>query len=167
MPSGKALDVATLAQTVLDGVVAHYATAGVALPDYRAILPGDTQAVAWDTPAVLVTMPLIRPVFTATTGTGAPAGMLVREASVRVQIARDVVDVSGQVSMATITAAGLALALDMGLLSQVLLELCGPSGPLAKYGRATVGDVVPVGPSGKMVAVEGSLAVSVLGTVGP
>lgn len=171
MSSGKALDVATLAATVLAGVVEHYDAAGVELPEYRTIRQGDTRTVAWDEPALLVTFPAIRWGPPSGSGqarpTGPAIGMVVRHAVIGLQLIRLAVDPDGPVTVVTMTAAALIQAQDMGLLSQAIAELCDKAGPLARYGQATPGDVVALGPQGQVVTVETTLAVTVLDTVGP
>jgi hypothetical protein len=59
-----------------------------------------------------------------------------------------------------LTAAGIALMTDAGLLSQALVELGGKGGPLQRLGMATAGDVAVLGPSGGFAAAEGHLTIT-------
>lgn len=169
MAAGQGLDVAAVAEIVLAGVVAHFAASEVTLPDRRVIAPGDPRSIAWDCPQVVVTLGGI--LWGAGPGTNSesalPTGrpvssMTTRHAVVAVQIVRcePVGDGRNPPDPLRVTDAGLALCRDAGLLSQALVELCTPAGPLADYGTALAGAVEVLGPSGGMVGVEGNLTVT-------
>jgi len=166
--AGKGIDVGAVAQTVLDGVVAHFAASEVTLPDRRVIAPGDPRGVAWNCEQLVVTCGGISwgagPGTNSATarGTGNPVSTSgARHTAIAVQIVRcvPVGDEDGPPAAAEVTAAGLALMRDGGLLSQALTELIGRDGALAKAGAGLVG-VEVLGPGGGMAAVEGIVTVT-------
>lgn len=170
MSAGQGIDVGAVAQTVLDGVVAHFAASEVTLPDRQVIAPGDPRSVAWDCEQVVVTCGGINwgaGPGTNTTGTlSRPTGNPVstsgaRHTAIAVQIVRcvPVGDEAGPPPVADVTEAGLALMRDGGLLSQALTEIIGRTGALAKAGAGLVG-VEVLGPGGGMAAVEGIVTVT-------
>jgi hypothetical protein len=169
--AGQFVDVPGTASIILAGVVNHFAASRVELPDRRFIAPGDTRAVAWDCESVTVTCGGILwgqgPGVSASVGrgTGNPVSVGARYAVFAVQIVRSTADVEHDGEdpppPPALTKAGLAMMVDMGLLSQALVELAGKNGPLSRAGMATAGDVVPLGPSGMFAATEGHLAVTV------
>jgi len=173
--AGQGIDVGATAQTVLDGVVAHFAASEVTLPDRRVIAPGDPRGVAWDCEQLVVTCGGINwgagPGTNSATarGTGNPVSTAgARHTAIAVQIVR-CVPVGNPPSgfgdppipppAADVTEAGLALMRDGGLLSQALTELIGRTGALAKAGAGLVG-VEVLGPGGGMAAVEGIVTVT-------
>lgn len=167
MAPGQGIDVAGLAQNTFDAVVAHYAAAsGVVLPDRRIITPGDIRNAAWDCSALIVGFSGLRwgggpgtnSATALPTGRGVSVGL--RHAVITVQVVRDIGDADTDPAPAdVVTAAGLLLAKDAGLLSQALVELT-TTGALKRAGVALVGDVDPIGPSGGFAAVEGTLTVT-------
>ena len=170
MSAGQGIDVGAVAQTVLDGVVAHFAASEVTLPDRRVIAPGDPRSVAWDCEQVVVTCGGINwgaGPGTNTTGTlSRPTGNPVstsgaRHTAIAVQVLRwvPVGDANGPPAAADVTAAGLALMRDGGLLSQALTEIIGREGALAKAGAGLVG-VEVLGPGGGVAGVEGIVTVT-------
>lgn len=171
MPAGQGIDVPAIAQAVMDGVVAHYAplAPAVTLPDRRVIVGGEPRTVAWDCESVLVTCGGIvygqgPGVVTAGQGqrTGNPLGTVLRHTVMAVQIVRCVPawDGTNPPDAAAVTTAGLALMRDTGLLSQALMELCGPNGALRRFGMAVAGAVEILGPAGGMAATEGNVQVT-------
>ncbi len=168
MSAGQGIDVGATAQTVLDGVVAHFAASEVTLPDRQVIAPGDPRSIAWDCEQLVVTCGGINwgagPGTNSATarGTGNPVSTAgARHSAIAVQIVRcvPVGDENGPPAAAEVTAAGLALMRDGGLLSQALTELIGRTGALAKAGAGLVG-VEVLGPGGGMAAVEGIVTVT-------
>jgi len=166
--AGQGIDVGATAQTVLDGVVAHFAASEVGLPDRRVIAPGDPRGVAWDCEQLVVTCGGINwgagPGTNSATarGTGNPVSTAgARHTAIAVQIVRcvPVGDEHGPPAAAEVTEAGLALMRDGGLLSQGLIEIIGREGALAKAGAGLVG-VEVLGPGGGMAAVEGIVTVT-------
>lgn len=175
MSAGQYLDIPTLAQTVLTGVVAHFDAAGGCLPERRIIAPGDTRAIAWDCEAVLVTCGGILwgagpgAGSGSGRGTGNPVSVGARYTVLLVQIVRcsPEPDSIEPPEPALVTEAGLLVMMDMGLLSQALVELCGKNGPLQRAGNAIAGGVEPVGPTGGLVASEGNITISATSLVTP
>jgi hypothetical protein len=166
---GLGLALPDLARRVLDGVVAHYDAVDakckpserVNLPARRVIAPGNPRLVAWDCEQLVVTMSGIG-VGQAPGEGGRPAGRGnpisatgLRHAVFAVQIVRCVPESRDGTSPPpddVLTAAGLALLRDAGLLSQALVEICTQvAGGLGAGAR-----VVP----GAVAGVEGSLAVT-------
>lgn len=168
MPAGKGPDIGWIATTTLDGVVAHFAASEVQLPDRRVIAPGQPRLVAWDCAAVLVTCGGIGWGQGPGTGsgtarpTGNPVAAGARHTVIAVQIVRWVPESDGTnpPDADELTAAGLEVMRDAGLLSQALVDLCGPSGPFKKLGTAIAGAVEILGPSGFMAASEGNLTIT-------
>lgn len=168
MSAGQYVDVGSIARTVLDGVVAHWAplAPAVTLPDRRFIAPGDPRQVAWDDCEMLfVTCAGILPGQSPGAGAGArqtgnPVSVGARHAVFAVQIVRCLDDDGDPPAPDVLTEAGLALLRDAGLLSQALVELCGRTGALRSAGSAVAGAVEILGPSGGRCAVEGSLTVT-------
>lgn len=167
MAAGQYIDVPSIAQTVLIGVVAHFNAAGVELPDRQLIPPGEPRSIAWDCDAVLVTLAGIGVGQAPGQGggarqTGNPTSVGARHAVIVVQIVRCVPEPVGDelTDAEKTTEAGLALIKDAALLSQALAELCGQSGALRRAGSAIAGAVEPIGPSGGYAAVEGNVTVT-------
>lgn len=171
MVAGQGVDVAGLAQAVFDAVVAHYAASTVELPDRRIIAPGDIRAVAWDCPSLIVAFSGLRwgggPGTNSATAlpTGRPLSMGLRHAVITVQIVRAISDNEDTpAAAAVVTAEGLALVRDAGLLSQALVDLVG-GGVMRRAGTAIAGDVDPLGPLGGIAGVEGTLTVTAASVV--
>lgn len=165
MAAGQYIDVPSLAQAVLIGVVAHFNEAGVELPDRQVIAPGETRAIAWDCEAVMVTLAGIGWGQAPGAGSGArqtgnPTSVGARHAVFTIQIIRCAVDAGdGPADAEKLTDAGLVAMRDAALLSQALVELCGRDGALKQAGMATSVSVEMLGPT-DFTAVEGSVAVS-------
>jgi hypothetical protein len=162
MTSGQYIDVPSIAQAVLIGVAAHFADAGVELPDRQVIAPGEPRTVAWDCPALMVTLGGI--VWGQAPGagggarqTGNPISVGVRHAVISVQIVRCAMD---SADAEKLTDEGLIFIRDAAMLSDALLALCRSGGALVAAGSAVPGDVVALGPEGGFAAVEGSLSVT-------
>ena len=171
--AGLGLQVAPIAQLILDGVVAHYAAAqGVDLPKRRVIAAGNPRLIAWEQcEQVVVTMSGIgigsAPGENAGTKTGGQmlSSMGLRHAVYAVQITRHAVDSPDGATApaeAAMTSAGLRIMRDAGLLSQALIEVCNTVAAELPRGATRVqpGAVEMIGPEGGFVAVEGSLAVT-------
>jgi len=172
-PSGQGLNIAELGQSLFDFVVQAYSAAGstAPLPGRQIIAAGDMRQVAWDCEQMSVSLAGIGmdvPDTTPATPGRLKAASL-RHAAFVVQVVRcaavGITTASGvqPPKAEQITAVGTQALRDAGLVSQALFEWCtravstaGPMGILA----ATPGDVVPVGPEGGYVAVEGSVMVS-------
>lgn len=170
MSPGQFINVPRLARTVLDGIIAHYAASQTTLPDMRYIAAGSVQQIAWDCAAVIVSCGgiLWGPAPGSAAGlaqrTGNPVSNILRHTVVTAQILRCATPFDGPTPAfaAASTADGLALMTDAGLLSQALVELCGPNGPpaLKRAGSAIPGNVELLGPAGGFVCCEGHLTVT-------
>jgi hypothetical protein len=169
---GLGLAVADIAQTILDTVVAHFAAAtDVKLPGRRVIAPGNPRLVAWDScEQVVVTMSGIG--VGQAPGEGGTAqgsrnpisAAALRHAVFAVQITRCVPesrDGTRPPPDDQLTASGLAVIRDGGLLSQAMVEVCtAVANGLPAGSRVVPGAVEMLGPEGGFAAVEGSLAVT-------
>jgi hypothetical protein len=163
--SGQYIDVPSIAQAVLIGVVAHFSDAGVELPDRQVIAPGETRSVAWDCEGVVVTFGGLEYGQASNAGGGAkpsgnPINIGVWRAAFVVQIIRCAVDADGgPADPEKLTEAGIVFMKDAALLALALSRLCGPNGPLRRSGMAELGPVNPLGPA-DFTAVEGSVTVT-------
>ncbi len=167
MTLGQYLDLPTMAQLVLDGVVAHFDAAGVELPSHRFIAGGEPRQIAWDCPAVVVSSAGIvwgqGPGTGSATarGTGNPVSIGARHVVFAVQILRCVPVTDGEPPPAVeLTQSGLAIMKDGGVLSQALVEMCGRGGVFQRYGTALAGAVEFLGPEGGIAASEGNVTVT-------
>lgn len=171
MSTGQGIDVGGIAQTVLAGVVAHFAASEVTLPERRIIAPGAPELIAWDCPMVIVTTSGIGlgpapGVGGGSQRTGNPvSAMGLRHAIYAVQIVRQVPEASGAGTRPPaadkLTAAGLGLMRDAGLLSQALIEVCSATSRAIPDAQVAPGAVTVVGPEGGFAGVQGSLAATV------
>lgn len=175
MASGQGLDVAGIAQKILNAVVSHLcAASGITVPERRIIAPGNIRLIAWDNcEQLIVACNGIGNGAAPTQGnttqrTGNPiSAMGLRHAVYAVQLVRctpESTDGGHTPPPAdVVTTAGLALMRDAGLLSQALVEACSSvaaSSPLGRGGSVQPGAVEVIGPEGGMAAVEGSIAIT-------
>jgi hypothetical protein len=173
MAPGQGLDVAGIAQTILNGIVEHYADVAldVALPGRQIIGAGNPRLVAWDCEQVVVTLSGIG--NGAAPGTGdQPRGvgsqissMGLRHAIYAVQIVRchpESPDGTTPPDAAEVTAAGLISMRDAGLLSQALVAVATKigAGGLPPGSRVQPGAVETLGPEGGFSGIEGALALT-------
>lgn len=166
-PSGQGLDVGRIAQVMLDGLVTHWAAAPKAtLPPRRMIAPGSARGIAWDGEGLAVSLGGIG--VGAAPGqdpgpqrTGNPVAMVLRHAVFVVQLVRCTPESHNGVTppdAAEVTAAGLSLMRDAGLLSQALTEITSAvRSELGPGGSVVVGAVDVLGPQGGLAAVEATL----------
>lgn len=174
MTIGQGLAVASIAQNIMDAMVRHFGAAtGVSLPHRRIIAPGDIRLIAHDNcEQFILALAGIglgqAPGQGGTprrTGTPISAGGL-RHAVFAMQIVRFVPesqDGSTPPDADVVTAAGLNLMRDAGLMSQALVEVCAQlaaSLSLGHQGSVQPGAVEMVGPEGGVAAVEGSLVIT-------
>jgi len=169
-PSGQGLNSKQLGQSLLDYIVQAYAVATdtAPLPARQVIAAGDIRLTAWDCEQLvlsLVGVDLDVPQTTPIT-----PGMLkatsLRHVALNVQLIRcaAVSDAKGNPPKPErITEVGTQALRDAGLLSQALFEWTtravshdGPMGILS----AGVGSILPVGPQGGFVGVEGAVIVT-------
>lgn len=168
-PTGQGLNSAELAQSLFDYIVQAYSVAAGTepLPARQVICGGDIRLTSWDCEQFTVNLagididiPQQAPVTA-----GRLKATSLRHVAFTIQIVRctATMDAKGHVKPAEITARGLQSLKDAGLLSQALLEWTtravstdGPMGILA----ASTGAVIPVGPQGGLMGVEGQVVVS-------
>lgn len=171
MPAGLGLNVARPARLILDTLVAHYdAAVGISLPDRRLIAPGAPELIAWDCEMAVVTCSGVNPGPAPGVGglpqrTGRPISSTgVRHAIYAVQIVRSSPEASQggrrPPGAARLTDAGADFMRDIGLLSQVLIDVCTAMDE-EYVGFADAGAVQVLGPEGGYVAAQGALAVTV------
>jgi hypothetical protein len=171
VPAGLGLDVGSVARTILDGLVSHYAAAdGIDLPERRFIAPGQPELVAWDCPCAIVTCSGIGLGPAPGVGglpqrTGNPisaAGL--RHVIFAVQIVRQVPESTGgglkPPPVERLTAAGLLIMRDAGLLSQALVDIATAVDRQVVQGIISPGAVNTVGPEGGFAGNQASLAVT-------
>lgn len=176
MPAGQGLDVAGIAQTILTVIENHYKTAdNTCLPARRVIAPGNPRLIAWDTEQLVIALSGIglgaaptQPGFAQRTGNPVSAAGI-RHAVFEIQLVRCVPeskDSMGPPHATTVTASGLALMRDAGLLSQALVEGSDAvAALLGMRGSVEPGAVQTLGPEGGMAAVAGSMAITAGGLV--
>jgi hypothetical protein len=170
---GLGLDVASIAELILERTVDHFAAADVALPARQIIAPGSPGEIAWDCPMLAVTMSSIG-VGASPGGAGSGAlragpgisAMGLRYAVFSVTLTREepppTRNGAQPPSADVLRTAALGLMRDGGLLSQALVNVCTavadglPMGSLVQ-----AGEVQTSGPSGGHVGVIGTLTTTV------
>jgi len=170
-PTGQRLTLREMSQAILDAVVAHFAAAGVALPERRYVAPGDPAQIAWDCEQLVVALQGVGWGQSPSAGqalakTGTMVGATgVRHAVFVIALIRctpsDGDRDTGIPDAADIHAAGLDFMTDMGLLSQALLEACAVV--QAGFSRSALvepGVVDPQGPSGTMHGMTAQLSIT-------
>lgn len=169
--AGLGLDLPSIARTILDGIVAHYADSAVTLPDRRVIAGGNPRLIAWDNCEQLVVSLSGVGVGSAPGEGGTPksAGNQVSASALRhavfaVQITRrnpESADGTRPPPADEQTAAALAFMRDAGLLSHALVRVCTTvAAALPRGPRVQAGAVECLGPEGGFVCSEGSIAVT-------
>lgn len=170
---GQGLDVAAVAEAILDKVVAHFAAAGVDLPERQVIAPGSPGEIAWDCEMLAVNLVSIGNgaspggAGSGPSRLGAPlstAGL--RHAVFAVQLVRcEPSPTQGgkkPPTAAALRTAALRMMTDGGLLSQALVDLATDvAGGLPLGSLVTAGSADTVGPSGGFVGLVGSLTATV------
>jgi hypothetical protein len=169
-PSGLGLNAKELGQSLLDYIVQAYsmATDTAPLPARQVIAAGDTRLTAWDCEQLLLSLvgvDLDVPQQTPITP-GRLRATSVRHVALNVQLIRcaAVPDAKGNPPKAEkITAVGLQALRDAGLLSQALFEwvtrAVSPDSPMGVL-SAGVGSILPIGPQGSLVGVEGAVIIT-------
>jgi hypothetical protein len=163
------LNLVKFADHVLDYVVAFFAANSVALPDARYITAGVPSLDAWDCEQLVLGIVGVTD-GSARQGQIASANMAgvmlsaqgVRAASYEIQLVRccPMIDDYGNApSVADKHAAGRQQAVDMGLISQAVVNLMSALPPWIPKGvNATAGPVAPVGPTGGFAALIASIS---------
>lgn len=160
----------TLASDLLSRVVAFFAGAGIDLPESRYVAPGDSTTIAFDIPAVMVSLDWIALGQPGTDATGRPSWPSgLQYAQFAVTILRPVagLDEDGDPPpVERISADGQTILTDAAVLLAALLAVrdgsqrdggwVGPGMPQA------LGRVVTVGPQGTMAATVGTIQVGLM-----
>lgn len=170
------LNVKQLATSLLTYVIDFWQNAVDAepLPDVQIITGGEVRLIAWDCDQLTVALTGIDIDVPAVEGGPMAAQRLsnntLRHVEFTVQLVRCAanMDNDGHADPAEIHTKGLIMMRDAGLLSQALLQWCGEITTAPHQGALHLGGgllargglVVPVGPSGGKMAVEGSVLVS-------
>jgi hypothetical protein len=174
-PSGLGLNAKQLAQSLFDYVQQTYAAAAdtAPLPARQVIAAGDIRLVAWDCEQFTVSLTGIDidvPSQTPTTP-GMLKATALRHVALTVQVVRCTAPMPAGSAVGTtklpkpedITAVGLQSMRDAGLVSQALFEwttrAVSPNEPMGVL-AAGVGAIIPVGPQGGLVGVEGQAIVT-------
>jgi hypothetical protein len=173
-PSGQGLNSKQLAQSLFDYIVQTYAVATDTqpLPTRQVIAAGEARLIAWDCEQMTVSLTGIDiDVPPTPTTPGKLRSTALRHVAFTAQVIRCTAPMPepnalGQQELPRpedITAVGLQTFRDAGLLSQALFEwttrAADPAHPMGIL-TAGVGAVIPVGPQGGYVGVEGQVVVS-------
>lgn len=158
------LDPSVVAGRLLATVEAHYAAAGVKLPERRYLLAGNAAGAAWDDEHVSVSLNAVQPGPTANSqrtslGSG-QVGVVLPRGVFEVRILRcwPTVDDDGECPSAQeITAAAVPLMQDAGLLLGVLHAYAAADWT---GGTMTVGEIAPLGPLGGLAGYAAVITLS-------
>jgi hypothetical protein len=166
--------VADLARRFLDGVVQHFADAGVTLPDRRFLAAGNPQLIAWDCEQLFVALTGIgigpapdAPVQSPRTG-GPVSVFNVRHAIFSIQLVRCTPTVGESSNdpyppVTEIDAAGEQSIKDAGLLSDAVVRMCSKlRQELGRNHSVQAGLTSSLGPEGGYHANEATVAITAL-----
>lgn len=170
-PSGNVLGVQGMAETVLSAVEDHFAAAGIALPERRAIAAGSPVEVAWDCEQLLVLLDSIGwgqaiDLSQDSPRTGNPfSAHALRHAVLAVQLVRCTPVGNARNAVPTreaLHAAGLQYMTDAGALSQALVEACSRlRAGLDRDAHVQAGAITPAGPEGAFHGLQSTVAITV------
>lgn len=165
---------ADLARKFLNGVVDHFAAAGVELPDRRFLAAGNPQLIAWDCEQLFVALTGIgigpapdAPVQSPRTG-GPVGAFNVRHAIFSIQLVRCTPTVGENSSdpyppATAIDAAGEQSINDAGLLSDAVVRMCSQlQQELGRNHSVQAGLTSSLGPEGGFHANEATVAITAL-----
>lgn len=165
---------ADLARKFLDGVVAHFAAAGVALPERRFLAAGNPQLIAWDCEQLFVSLTGIgigpapdAPVQSPRMG-GPVGAFNVRHAIFSIQLVRCTPSVGENSNdpfppADAIDAAGVQSMMDAGLLSDAVVRMCSRlQQDLGRNHHVQAGLTSSLGPEGGYHANEATVAITAL-----
>lgn len=172
---GKGLDIAGVAQDLLDHVIRHWerATPGTAvpLPERRLVAPGDPRTIAWDCEQLTISLEGIGfgPAVDISASPSPRAGISLSVNSLRHAVLTvSVVRCTPQggedgtpPSMGALHAAGLTYLRDCGLLSQAVVTFAGiMRAELDDTESVQCGAVTPFGPSGGFHSADCAMAIT-------
>ena len=159
-------DLLSWAEGVIPALVTYFAQNNVDLPKRRRIVPGQLQLDSWDCEQVSVGFAGITDPGRQGTTSGAPrtgtpfSALKRRQVAYGVQIVRCAGDCNGMFTTDNDTygEVGKQMLRDAALLSQFMVNMASsPPEWHPKEINADAGDVVPIGPEGKMDALEASV----------
>lgn len=164
------LDLAPWPTHILDYLRLFFAGSDVALPEMQRIVPGQLSLDAWECEQVAVGCAGIGD-FTAQQGAASSApragtpysATTMRQVIYGIQLVR-CIDCNGPYGpdLDTTNAAGLQQLIDMGLLSQAVVNLASAPPPWhPKEVNVRAGDVVPIGPNGGYWALEATVMMTI------
>lgn len=169
---GKGLTIPDLAESFLLGVQQHFAAANVALPARQYVAAGLPANIAWDCEQLVVALTGIgwgqaEDVVQLSPQINAQASVAaVRHAVFSVQLVRCTPAKGPHGALPTVDQIhenGLAFFRDAGLLSQALVTACTRVAAmlgLQNTGNVQPGAVEPLGPTGGLVALDASVAIT-------
>lgn len=172
---GKGLDVAGVAQDLLDHVILHWERAApgtaVALPERRLIAPGDPRTIAWDCEQVTISLegigfgPAVDIAASPSPRAGLPLSVnSLRHAVFTVSVVRCTPpggEDGSPPAAAELHAAGVTYLRDCGLLSQAVVTFAGVMrARLSDTESVQCGAVTPFGPSGGFHSADCALAIT-------
>lgn len=168
---GKGLDLVSVAQQMLDVVVAQFEAAGHPLPDRRYVAPGNPGEIAWDCEQFVIALDGIGWGQAVDESQPSPrAGTPVsvnglRHAVFSLTLVRCTPQPPARANLPTVDAintAGLVYLRDAGLLSQALLNIAVELGRALRHeGNVQAGAVETAGPQAGYHGLQGSLAITV------
>jgi hypothetical protein len=160
-------DLLTWAEGVIPALVLYFANRNVELPARRRIVPGQLQLDSWDCEQVSVGFAGITDPGRQGTTSGAPRTGTPFSALKRRQVAYgiQIVRCAGSCNQPTFGTdndeygeVGKQMLVDAALLSQFMVDMASaPPDWHPKEINADAGDVVPIGPEGRMYALEASV----------
>jgi hypothetical protein len=170
--AGQAISVEDLGHKLLAAIEQHFAQAGAgnALPERRAVMPGEPRGIAWDCEQLSITLvgvgwgqALDASSPSPQTG-GQSAVMAVRHAVYAVTLVRCTpppFEDGSPPDLAELAASGAKYLREAGLLSQALVEFASRLRQgLPRGASVQPGAVEPVGPSGGFHALEATMAIT-------
>lgn len=172
---GKGLDIAQIAQELLDHVVAHWAAAApgtaVPLPTRRLIAPGDPRTIAWDCEQLTISLegigfgPAVDISASPSPRAGIPLSVnSLRHAVLTVSLVRCTPagrEDGTPPAVGDLQAAGVTYLRDCGLLSQALVTFAGlMRSRLDDTESVQCGAVTPFGPSGGFHSADAAMAIT-------
>lgn len=172
MAAGQAISVEALGHKLLAAIEEHFAQAGAgsALPERRAVMPGEPRGVAWDCEQLAITIVGVGwgQALDASSPSPQTAGQTAVMALRHVVYAATLVRCTpapfndgSPPDMTALAAAGAQFFRDAGLLSQALVEFASKLRQgLPREARVQPGAVEPIGPSGGFHGLEGTMAIT-------
>lgn len=169
---GQGLSVVTLADRIMNGIVAHFAAAGHPLPPHRFLAPGTPRDIAWDCEQMVVALEGIGwgqalDMNQESQRPGSPFSVsALRHAVFEIQIVRCTPspnDMGEPPSVAQLDAAGRQCMRDAGLLSQALVTMVAQLRQGMQPGELVqAGTIDTLGPDGGFHAVASTMYITAM-----